>query len=106
MIRVFIFLLMCGVVIAQNSNSSPTPGRQRTTNTNRAKPTPSPTPQPTAPVKKPTAPTQEAPGSDAVLAAFNKLLDGIRHANVKEVMDVYWNSPHLSLFNYNGTVTK
>jgi ketosteroid isomerase-like protein len=41
-----------------------------------------------------------------VLAAFNALLDGIRHANVKEVTNVYWNNPRLSLFNYNGTVTK
>ena len=105
---ILIIVLLCGVVIAQNSNSSTTtPSRQRTTNTNRTKPAPTPTPQATPAAKKPAAaPAQEAPGSDAVLAAFNKLLDGIRHANVKEVMDVYWNSPHLSLFNYNGTVTK
>jgi len=44
--------------------------------------------------------------SEGVLAAFNKLLDGIRHANVNEVTAVYWNSPRLNLFNYNGTVTK
>ena len=41
-----------------------------------------------------------------MLAAFNKLLDGIRHADVKAVTSVYWNSPRLNLFNYNGTVTK
>src|SRR5437868_10213332 len=103
---VFVVTLMCGVVVAQNSNSSTTtPSRQRTTNTNRAAPTPTPTPQST-PKKPPASSPQETPGSDAVLAAFNKLLDGIRHANVNEVMSVYWNSPHLSLFNYNGTVTK
>lgn len=45
-------------------------------------------------------------GPEAVRAAFNKLLDGIRKANVKMVADVYWNSPQLNLFNYNGTVTK
>ena len=44
--------------------------------------------------------------SEAVLAAFDKLTAGIEHANVKEVMNVYWNSPQLNLFNYNGTVTK
>src|SRR5512145_1496947 len=44
--------------------------------------------------------------SDAVLAAFNKLIDGIKHASVKEVTAVYWNSPRLNLYNYNGTVTK
>jgi ketosteroid isomerase-like protein len=64
------------------------------------KPTASPTPQPKAPM--PTVPT----ASDSVLAAFNKLLNGIRHADIKMVTDVYWNSPRLNLFNYNGTVTK
>jgi ketosteroid isomerase-like protein len=41
-----------------------------------------------------------------VLAAFDKLVAGIEHANVNEVMSVYWNNPQLNLFNYNGTVTK
>jgi len=41
-----------------------------------------------------------------VLAAFNTLLEGIRHANVNEVMSAYWNNPRLNLFNYNGSVTK
>jgi ketosteroid isomerase-like protein len=103
--------LMCGVVVAQNSNSSTTTERPRTTNTNRTKPTgtqadseKSMTPKPTA--KKPPVSAQEAPGSEGVLAAFNGLLDGIRHANVGEVTGVYWNNPRLSLFNYNGSVTK
>ena len=41
-----------------------------------------------------------------MLATFNKLRAGITHANVNEVTSVYWNSPRLNLFNYNGTVTK
>lgn len=44
--------------------------------------------------------------AQAVLAAFDKLVGGIEHANVNEVMSVYWNNPQLNLFNYNGTVTK
>lgn len=44
--------------------------------------------------------------SQAVLAAFDKLMAGIEHANVNEVMSVYWNNPQLNLFNYNGTTTK
>ena len=44
--------------------------------------------------------------AQAVLAAFDKLVAGIEHANVNEVMSVYWNNPQLNLFNYNGTVTK
>jgi len=41
-----------------------------------------------------------------VLAAFERLLNGIRKADVKVVSGVYWNSPSLILFNNNGTVTK
>lgn len=102
---VFVLALMCGVVVAQNSNSSTTTERPRTANTNRAKPTPAAQTEKTAAPKK-QAPAAETPGSDGVLAAFNALLDGIRHASVSEVMGVYWNNPRLSLFNYNGSVTK
>jgi ketosteroid isomerase-like protein len=41
-----------------------------------------------------------------VLAAFNALLEGIRHADVNAVASAYWNSPQLILFNYNGSVTR
>ena len=54
-----------------------------------------------------TAPAPQPPTDpQAVLAAFNKLVEGIEHVNVNEVMSVYWNNPQLSLFNYNGTSTK
>jgi ketosteroid isomerase-like protein len=64
--------------------------------------------KPPVPTRTPATQTEQtAPtGPEAVRAAFNKLLDGIRKANVKVVADVYWNSPQLNLFNYNGTVTK
>lgn len=42
----------------------------------------------------------------AVNAAFEKLLDGVRRADVEKVMSVYLKSPSLVLFNNNGTVTK
>src|SRR5262245_738693 len=74
------------------------------TNTNRSEKQPAPakaTPKPT-----PKTTEQDTSGSDGVLAAFNKLLDGIRHASVNEVTSVYWNNPRLNLFNYNGSVTK
>jgi len=107
---VLMLILTCGVAVAQNTNSPAptTPERQRTTNTNRSKPAPTDTEKPAAPAPKTSAapPAQQAAGSEGVLAAFNALLAGIRHANVKEVMEVYWNNPQLSLFNYNGTVTK
>jgi ketosteroid isomerase-like protein len=64
--------------------------------------------KPPVPTKAAETQTEQAAptGPEAVRAAFNKLLDGIRKANVKAVTDVYWNSPQLNLFNYNGTVTK
>jgi len=106
MLKVFaLIVLMCGVVTAQNSNSSTTTERPRSTNTNQSKPTTTPKKQATPTPKKQPTPSEE-PGSDGVLAAFNKLLAGIRHASVDEVMSAYWNNPQLSLFNYNGSVTK
>src|SRR5215470_10527534 len=109
----FALVLTCGVVFAQNSNTSTTKERPRTTNTNRTKPVATEsqapaksTPSPKPAAKKPATTAPEGAGSDGVLAAFNKLLDGIRHANVNEVTSVYWNNPHLNLFNYNGSVTK
>ena len=64
--------------------------------------------KPATPQTKPAATPAPTPVSDpqAVLAAFDKLVAGIQHANVNEVMSVYWNNPQLSLFNYNGTSTK
>jgi len=100
MIKVFVLIVLtCGVVVGQNSNSSTTTTeRPRTTNTNRS--------QTPAPKKTATTTATQAPGSEGVLAAFNTLIDGIRHASVDEVMSAYWNNPQLSLFNYNGSVTK
>ncbi|PWT83300.1 MAG: hypothetical protein C5B44_00805, partial [Acidobacteria bacterium] len=56
--------------------------------------------------RKPPVAGSEASPSAGVTAAFNKLLSGIRRADVNAVTSVYWNSPRLALFNNNGTVTK
>jgi ketosteroid isomerase-like protein len=55
---------------------------------------------------KPKVATTETPGSQAVIAAFNALINGIRHADVKAVTSVYLESPRLILFNSNGSVTR
>jgi ketosteroid isomerase-like protein len=100
-----LIVLACGVVAGQNTNSQAPTERQRTTAspTNRSKPPATEAPK-APPAQKPPATTPS--GAEGVLAAFNNLLDGIRHANVAEVMNVYWNSTQLNLFNFNGTVTK
>jgi len=55
---------------------------------------------------KPKISGSETPGSQSVIAAFNALVNGIRHADAKAVANVYLNSPRLILFNNNGTVTR
>ena len=103
-------------VLAQNTNSSE-PVRPRVT-VSPAGTTKAAGPQKSTDVQQPAQPTArrietkpklvvpETPGSQSVVAAFNALLDGIRHADVKAVTNVYLNSPRLVLFNGNGTVTK
>jgi ketosteroid isomerase-like protein len=114
---VSLLLTVSATALAQNTNSSTTtPARPRTTNTNQSAEKQKQSTEPKKPAtaaktstgttKKSAVSKQPVPGSEAVLAAFNSLLDGIRHANVNAVTSVYWNSPQLVLFNNNGTVTK
>jgi hypothetical protein len=115
-VLISLFAFMTATAVAQNTNSSTTAPRATGTNTNRSanppKPTdtqkPTVTPQAvrTTPPKPRVVTAQTAPGADTVLAAFERLLNGIRKADVKVVSGIYWNSPSLILFNNNGTVTK
>jgi ketosteroid isomerase-like protein len=99
---------------AQNSNSPtarPRTADKKSVSAQTPKPVSTPkrgtsTPSPRRSETKPRATQTQTPGSDAVLAAFDALLDGIRHANVNAVTSIYWNSPRLVLFNNNGTITK
>ena len=116
LVVVTVALACAALASAQNSNSSTT---QSTTRTRVVEPKPSPTPKtvtkstdteasPTRPpsVQKPRSTTPPVSPSSSVLAAFNNLLDGIRHVDVKAATGAYQNSPRLVLFNYNGTVTR
>src|SRR5437870_3020437 len=112
---IVIAVTLCAIPhFAQNSNSSTTKVRPRTTDT-KAVPTQTPKPPITA---KPATTTRgsgrtrgssaaartQPPASESVRAAFDALLEGIRHANVNAVTSIYWTSPRLVLFNNNGTV--
>ena len=106
---VSVALAGASLAFAQNTNSSTTPS----TRTRTVAPKPSPMPKPATKSTDPDASkpkTTQAGGqvapSSAVVAAFNNLLDGIRHADVKAATGAYQNTPRLVLFNYNGTVTK
>ena len=106
------FLVIASVVfvsaalsVAQNSNSG--------TRTRTVEPKPSPTPKPAAKStgtgaasQRPRASSTPVAPSTGVLAAFDKIIEGIRRSNVDMYTSGYWNSVNLVLFNYNGTVTK
>ena len=103
-----IVLVSAVLAFAQNSNSSTTTTRTRT-----VEPKPSPTPKPTAKAtgtgaasQRPRASSTPVAPSTGVLAAFDKIIEGIRRSNVDMYTSGYWNSVNLVLFNYNGTVTK
>ncbi len=119
---VIVFAIASSAVLAQNTNSSQTV-RTRTAaapaNTNKSsnsqknadsqkstdvqQPT---TTQPAAQRTETKPRVAETPASQSVVAAFNALINGIRHSDVNAVTSVYLNSPRLILFNSNGTVTK
>ncbi len=115
LLSALVALTFLSAAVAQNTNSQTT-ARPRATNTNQAAPgsqkatdtqkSKAPTPAARPAEIKPKVTGTEAPGSEGVVVAFNTLLDGIRHGNVKAVTGVYWNTPRLVLFNNNGTVTK
>lgn len=105
-VAVSILFACFAFAVAQNTNSNSSSSRGRTV-------APSPTPRTGANATPSPSPatgggrtTSAAGPSAAVLAAFDKIIDGIRKANVDLYMSGYDNSPTLTLFNYNGTVTK
>lgn len=106
-----ILFAIVALAVAQNSNSTSPSSRTRTVD---AKPTPTPkvatkapsaeaSPSPLPPKRTTTATAGPAAG---VLAAFDKIIEGVRRANVDMATNGYWNSAALILFNYNGTVTR
>jgi ketosteroid isomerase-like protein len=102
-----VVLLSAMLVSAQNSNSSTTSTRTRTVEP-KASPTPKVATKPTgtpSTAQRPKSADAASPSS-AVLAAFNKIINGIKRSNVDLYTSGYWNSPNLILFNYNGSVTK
>lgn len=72
-----------------------------------AAPTPAPTPRPRRVIVPGVARVEAGtPSVEGVLAAFDALVDGIERSNIDGVMSLYWNSPQLTIYNNNGTVTR
>jgi len=111
LVIVSVALACVALVSAQSTESSQTPSTRIRVVTAKPSPTPKTVSKSRdseagpASQKSTQAAGQVAPSS-AVVAAFNNLLDGIRHADVKAATGAYQNTPRLVLFNYNGTVTR
>jgi ketosteroid isomerase-like protein len=124
-------LALVASVAAQNTNGSPTqntngapPRRPIPRATPRARATPPPAA--TEAREEQTPPSEESapqtrsrrtgaagqtraaaePGAAAVRAVFDTLIKNIERSDVDAVMSLYWNSPQLTVFNNNGTVTR
>lgn len=105
-----LFGAVSAAAVAQNSNTGTTrapahaSGHQAHAQTT---PTPAQTPAPARTTRRVTAPAATGDAQTrAVRDAFDSLVDGIRKADAAAVMALYWNSPQLSVFNNNGTVTR
>src|SRR4051812_39486170 len=107
-----LFAALAPAAVAQNSNMSPAGGGRGHASGNQAParttPTPAqtPAPAPARTTRRGAASTADSAQSRAVRDAFDSLVDGIRKADASAVMALYWNSPQLSVFNNNGTVTR
>jgi uncharacterized protein (TIGR02246 family) len=108
-----LFAALSSAALAQNSNTSTggvPAGRPRTpartTLTPAQTPAPTQTPAPARTTRRGAATSADSAQSRAVRDAFDSLVDGIRKADASAVMALYWDSPQLSVFNNNGTVTR
>jgi len=101
------------LAVGQNSNQN----TNSTTRTRTVVAKPSPTPKTikstdaegsTSQTRTQRPKTSSTPNasSTTVVGAFDKIIEGIRRANVDMVSGGYWNNPALILFNYNGSITK
>ena len=101
------------LALAQNSNQN----TNSTTRTRTVVSKPTPTPKVTMSgetggstsqtrTQRPKTSSTPNASSTTVVGAFDKIIEGIRRANVDMVTGGYWNNPALILFNYNGSVTK
>jgi ketosteroid isomerase-like protein len=119
-------LALAAVSLAQTQNTNSTKKTTTRTTTTRTTTTPRTTPTPNASGAQGATPasSQESaphtrtrrtgtstaaaaePGANAVRAVFDTLIKNIERSDVDAVMALYWNSPQLTVFNNNGTVTR
>ncbi|HEX8071876.1 MAG TPA: SgcJ/EcaC family oxidoreductase [Pyrinomonadaceae bacterium] len=117
-------IVFASIAVAQNANSGTTTPQRRPTAPTRRPPTPAPTATPDAdaqptptPAAEPASTTRTRRAStparaaataaeQEVRATFDALLRAVEKRDVDAVMNFYWNSPQLLIYNNNGTVTR
>jgi ketosteroid isomerase-like protein len=121
MVKRFLVIVSVGLAAATLTWAQSTNSNSETTNTRTRTVAPKPSPTPkrvskstdteASPTNEPR--TQKAKASSTpiapstgVLAAFDKIIEGVKRANVDMATSGYWRSPALILFNYNGSVTR
>ncbi len=119
-IGIALMFTLAAVAVAQNTNSSttvpqPATRKQTTTTTTTTTTTPAPqtstTTEPAAAktrTRRATNPARAAASANEqeVRATFDALLRAVEKQDVEAVMNFYWNSPQLLIFNNNGTTTR
>ena len=108
-----LFALVAVAAAQQNANSS-TPVDQPIIKRGQTAPTPTPAPvapevvAPKSRTRRATNPARAATAAaeQEVRATFDALLRAVEKRDVDAVMNFYWNSPQLLIFNNNGTVTR
>jgi uncharacterized protein (TIGR02246 family) len=102
-----LFVALSAAASAQNSNAGVGSGVGHASGRQApARTTPTPAQTPARTTRRVASASAESAQSRAVRDAFDSLVDGIRKADAAAVMALYWNSPQLSVFNNNGTVTR
>ncbi|HEX8721985.1 MAG TPA: SgcJ/EcaC family oxidoreductase [Pyrinomonadaceae bacterium] len=97
-----------------NTNTGTAGGRRQTRTTTGAAARPAQAEagaqtEPATPARTPRSAAKPAAAgaqAAAVREAFDSLVAGIRRADADAVMQLYWDSPQLVVFNNNGTVTR
>src|SRR5205085_12683965 len=107
--------LMLASVVGARAQNANTPVRRpvttqkqtTTTTTTTTAPTPTPTPNTTR-TRRAASPSRAATtgAEQEVRATFDALLRAVEKTDVEAVMNFYWNSPQLLIYNNNGTVTR
>lgn len=103
---IFSLFVFSSLAFSQNTDATTRPPQSTApTPDTTAKPTATPRPR-RAVISSAASGGTDTASVEGVIAAFDALVNGIERSDVEAVMSLYWNSPELTIYNNNGTVTK